>query len=701
MHWPTAITLHAVASAALAIAAYDVTHHDTLPRLQASATDLILIGALCVVATLVGWFWLRGRKELVRKIAAVAAATWHLVVGWCGLGLATYAATALTDPGWHGSLFLSAVNGPLAWHSVPHAHIVLPLVTVWTIAVFWYIDEKKIAHRNDEHPWRSLTTRARKLIKLPVVSHSQVASPEGASFVETTQQVRRYVIPSEQRANRAVLGIAQLAPARGKVRRPVALGLPHEGSGLLFGGPGSGKSIIYQTILLDAAAAGLDNLPIKIIALSTKPRDLAGPTSKWLRSQGFPVSMWDLTGSTTASDLYGDPVRWSPLIPSTTYDGAKRTARRLIEAAHETRPASQERFWLGQAAAVIAPCLLAAAKRGASYQEALRWAQGWSDPTMTDVDRILSASGEQDALGVWQTTRELILRKVDDFTWAYPQGQGLGSSIGLSINATLTDIMSQLSTQCAHNATQDPNLDPKEWVRAEGGAVLFLTGNTQEEGATRSLLAPVLHDLLEEAVLYASNEANGGRLPYRLLVLGDELANLAPIRNISQMYATARSYRIQLLCAFQSFAQLENHYGGPVARSLLDSSTAILVLSGIKDPELLRALIAIGGTEQTEVTSYNQATGDESHRSETKSMQSRALLDGHVLGLLRSPDPELGSSGDGLLILSGGIARVTIPLWSLSKIYAKRGQVPPQHLTGVEALRRRGARSFVRRVRRQ
>jgi type IV secretory pathway TraG/TraD family ATPase VirD4 len=128
-----------------------------------------------------------------------------------------------------------------------------------------------------------------------------------------------------------------------------------------------------------------------------------------------------------------------------------------------------------------------------------------------------------------------------------------------------------LATESAYRATANPNFNPRDWVRRGGGAALFLVGNTQEQGMTRSLLATALHELLSEANEFA-REYDDERLPHRLVILADELASLCPVPDLSFFFATARSTRIQILGVFQSYGQIEDVYGREIARVLFDAS---------------------------------------------------------------------------------------------------------------------------------
>jgi hypothetical protein len=669
----TGFTLYFLSSAALAFASYAMRQGGPLTlfhNLMSNSIELF-IGVVAVALLVV---WLRS-KRIVDGALEVLSKIWHLILAWAGAGLASFAVIELLHKVGGTGAFLAAAYGPFAFVLAPSKLLVVVALLGWSVGFAELLTKHKIV---DEVEGKgSFVTVGRNIRKAfgSDAENAPAKKPEDGHFIEVKKEVSRYVISLDDLPLRVPFCQANLAPDWGKKKQLVSLGLPDEGSGLIIGAPGSGKGVALQTMLLNIEMANPDKriLPTKVVVLSIKPRDLAGPTVKHLRSQGMDVGMWDLTGKTVHSDRYGTSIRWSPIMSSGSFDDAKRTAKRLVESGREPESRGRDEFWLTQAMLILGPSLFAAYIRNESYETALGWAQAWTDPDETDVDRILFAAGEKEALRAWQDTRKMLLSKEGDVEWKEQHGLSASGATGMSIQATLNGLMLGLATEGAFRATKDPNFMPRDWVRKEGSDALFLVGNMKEKGMTRSLLATALHELLTEANDFA-NEHNDERLPYRLIVLGDELANLCPIPDLQEFYTTARSTRIQIIGVFQSYGQIEDVYGRETARILFDASVCTMFLSGITDHQLIGILSTIGGSQRIEL---NEG-----------SVSARPLIEGQYITAMRAPDVFTGAPGDALLLMSGGIAEATIPFWVLDKRYDERGEVQAQHKENTDLMRR-------------
>jgi hypothetical protein len=678
-HRPTALTIYFVASALFALISYALrrgTPGAAVHGVASGSKTLAVVLLILVVVLTLLWLKFESAKRVGGWTRAMLARSWHFLLGWLGAGLASYAVAELVALSGASvpNVMWSALLGPAAFLVLPSPLFVVILLAGWSVAVAEILTKTDLAaNAGTKGSVLTIGKHLRGAVN-GGTSYAPSEKPDDGHFVQTEKAISRYVIKVDKLASRVPLGVAELAPDWGRKLKPVELGLPLEGSGLIIGAPGSGKGLLLQRAILNVEHPDLakGELYTKLVVLSTKPRDLAGPTVRWLRSQHMDVQMWDLTGSTVQSNRYGDPVRWSPLSSSTTYDAAKRTAKRLVESGRDTESKSRDEFWLTQSSSLLGPCLLAALFAGKSYEDALKWTQSWSDPDFNEVDRILFAFGQTDALRSWQDTRKMLLQKEGDLSWKEQHGMSSSGATGMSIAATLNGLMLGLATESAYRATANPNFNPRDWVRRGGGAALFMVGNTQEKGMTRSLLATALHELLNEANGFA-REYDDERLPYRLIVLGDELANLCPLPDLSEFFSTARSTRIQIMGVFQSYGQIEDVYGREIARVLFDASIATVILSGISDPQLINTLSTIGGSQRVELNE--------------DSVTARPLLEGHDITALRPPDPTTGDPGDALLIMSGGIAKLKVPFWSLEPRYHERGELLPQYETSMATLR--------------
>ena len=665
--------------------------------LPASPSSLVAIAIAACVLLLV-WLsltkerkhWRKGGSNFVKKVARHHRFR-TLTSLWVALGLqANTIGSLMTNFEHHhaalgADLIEVALLGPLAiiailWHA-SSVNLSGPLFVVLYFG--WMVGVVALAVRNKDvlhsHAW--LDGMKTTLDPRKKSERAPEHAPKTAHFAQVIEEIEDVHLSDP--SNRIPIGYAELAPGWGAKKNKELLGLPEEGSALVLGSPGSCKSLILQTVLLSqrAPTSGEDLLPTKIVVLSTKT-DLAAATVSWIRSRGGAVGHWDLSGKVD-DDRYGELVRWSSLVSVKDWDSAKKMAKRLVAAGRESGGGDRvNEFFLQAAQSVLGPSLLAAKLAGRNYQTSLWWSSHWNDPDLMEVDNILAARGEIEALDSWQHIKRMLLEKHVDaatgqVTWSEPRGGvGAGEATGMSIDQTLQGLLLDVNTKAAHKATDDPNLDPREWVRANTTTptVLYLTGNEFEEGMTRSVLTPFLYNLLVEAYELAS-EQPGGVLPYRLIILADELAQLAPIEGLERFFAGARSRGIQFVVCFQSAAQVEETYGRPAMRTLFDSAAVFVVLSGLRDRDLYATLSEIAGHEEVTTTSEHEAKNT---TSTTTGTQMRSLIDGHVLRSLARPKPARRKGGEGLFLAGENVVRITVPIWTCDERWSERGTPPPK-----------------------
>lgn len=304
---------------------------------------------------------------------------------------------------------------------------------------------------------------------------------------------------------------------------------------------------------------------------------------------------------------------------------------------------------------------------------ALAWLLRWDDHTFMVVDEILFQAGEFAALRDWRAVRAMKLSRVPGSEFDWKEKATTASDTGGSIATSLNGLLLDITTQSAYDATTNPNFEPRDWVRSNESAALFLIGNMREKGMTRSLLATLLQEILSEAMTYAM-EYDNEKLPFRLVILADELPNLAPIAGIEEYLSTGRKHRIQIVLVGQSLGQFQKIYGRELTRTFLVTSQFTLIFSGMSDPELINDLGTIGGNKQISL--------DEDGHPILSS-----LIAGQHMTALRPPNSRTGKPGDAILITSGAVAMVQIPFWTLDHRYDNRGTVMPQFAETTEKLR--------------
>jgi type IV secretion system protein VirD4 len=171
-------------------------------------------------------------------------------------------------------------------------------------------------------------------------------------------------------------------------------------------------------------------------------------------------------------------------------------------------------------------------------------------------------------------------------------------------------------------------------------------------------LRPLFETLLHTIIMYAYECAsqNGPLDPPLLLVL-DEAANIAPLRDLDALASTAAGHGIQLVSIFQDLAQITTRYGER-AHTVVNNHRAKILLSGISDTHTLEYASRLLGDE--EVLQASVTWGARGSRSTTESTALRSLAPAHVLRGI--------SPGEGVLVY-GHLppARITLRPWFKEK----------------------------------
>jgi type IV secretion system protein VirD4 len=187
----------------------------------------------------------------------------------------------------------------------------------------------------------------------------------------------------------------------------------------------------------------------------------------------------------------------------------------------------------------------------------------------------------------------------------------------------------------------------------DGNNTLYLCGTAHEQGRLQGVFATLIQSVIEAAIERASS--TGRPLDPPLLLILDEAANIAPLRELDTLASTASGMGIQLVTICQDLAQLAARYGQDRARTIANNHRAKLILSGVSDPSTLELMSGLLGDE-----AYEQFTvSAESHE------QRRTFTSSVAFRRLASAD-ELRRIGPGQGVLVYGhlpAARLELRLW--------------------------------------
>src|SRR5207248_3542237 len=148
-------------------------------------------------------------------------------------------------------------------------------------------------------------------------------------------------------------------------------------------------------------------------------------------------------------------------------------------------------------------------------------------------------------------------------------------------------------------------------------------------------LQPLFATLVQEIVAHAYEQAtrSGGPLDPPLLLVLDECANIAPLRELATLASTGAGQGIQLVSVFQDLAQINAVYGRDRAPTIVSNHRAKVILSGVADAQTLDYVGRLLGDE--EVQQVPSTTGAEGRTSTTQSVAHRSLAPANALREMR------------------------------------------------------------------
>jgi type IV secretion system protein VirD4 len=135
----------------------------------------------------------------------------------------------------------------------------------------------------------------------------------------------------------------------------------------------------------------------------------------------------------------------------------------------------------------------------------------------------------------------------------------------------------------------------------------YLCAPAHEQRRLQPLFATLVQEIIARA--YDRTTETGKPLDPPLLLVLDECANIAPLRDLATLASTGAGQGIQLVSVFQDIAQINAVYGRDRAPTIVSNHRAKVILSGIADPPTLEYLARLLGDE--EAAKLLQATLDE------------------------------------------------------------------------------------------
>jgi len=355
---------------------------------------------------------------------------------------------------------------------------------------------------------------------------------------------------------------------------------------LVFGPTQSGKT----TSLALPALLEWDG---PVVATSVKD-DLVQASHAWRAGLGR-CWVFDPTGVSGTSPGDG----WSPLGEAGTWGGAQRVASWMVDATPARDGMSDGGFWYAAAAKLLAPLLLAARSGQLGMAEVVRWvdAGAWSEPAA-----LLETAGHDAAVIA-----------LDACAARDPR-------IASSVGTTLETVLAPFADPVVARRTAALDIDPA--VLVAGCHSLYLCGPAHEQARVQGLFASLVAAVVAAAVTRAG--ATGGRLDPPLLLVLDEVANIAPLRDLDTLASTGASLGIQLVTVCQDLAQLAHRYGAERSRTIANNHRAKLALPGVSDLSTLDLLSGLAGEQAVREVSVTDDLRD-GRRTRSSSTTFRRL----------------------------------------------------------------------------
>jgi type IV secretion system protein VirD4 len=343
---------------------------------------------------------------------------------------------------------------------------------------------------------------------------------------------------------------------------------------LAIGPPRSGKTsaLVVPNVL---AACG------PVITTSTKP-DVVLTTAP-ARSRVGRCMLFDPGGHTP--DRAGvERVSWSPLTSSSDFDGANLMAQTMVRTARPGATHGDSQHWLERAQALLAAAFHAGALSGMPMSQLLsivdRRKGGDLKTILTTCDREiplaslegLLATDEREQSGIWSTASSVLA--------AYRSSAALESTAGRTI-------------------------DFDEFVRS--GDTLYICSPSDEQRQAAPIVGGLLRDARAATYRAAAADELGtahGRPP--LLLLLDEVANIAPLHDLPTLVSEGGSQGVVTLACLQDLSQAVERWG-QAGEGLVGLFNTKVVFPGVSCVRTLEAMSQLAG--EREVTAVSTSEG--------------------------------------------------------------------------------------------
>jgi type IV secretory pathway TraG/TraD family ATPase VirD4 len=378
---------------------------------------------------------------------------------------------------------------------------------------------------------------------------------------------------------------------------------PPEHCVLVLGPPRSGKTtaIVVPNVLASSGA---------VLSASTKP-DVLDATARARRRVGRCL-LYDPSGS-VEPPAGVEPVGWSPLSSSGSFDEALLLARAMTGAARPGSDRGESAHWTERAGILVACLLHAAALDAAPITTVL------SAVNRHEAAHALAVLDERGAEGPFDNLSGIV-------TTDSREQSGIWS--------TASSVLAAYQSSAAVASALRPPIDPRRVV--EEGDTVYVVAASDHQRQAAALVAGLVHDLRRAAYQHAGQQAWVQSRGPRLVLVLDEVANIAPLEDLPQLAAEGAGQGVLTLACLQDLSQARARWGA-IADGFFSLFGTKVVLPGIADTRTLQGISLLAGDHDVPRWSASRQSGrrnQRSKRTETRSvsLQREPVLPPSVVG---------------------------------------------------------------------
>ena len=302
-----------------------------------------------------------------------------------------------------------------------------------------------------------------------------------------------------------------------------------------------------------------------VISISTK-FDVLDATFHHRQRLG-PTFLFDPTDARTPPPPGVERVGWSPLLESMSWERAVLSAESMVGASVGAR-ARDGSHWLERASALLATLFHAAAIDDRPMEHVVACVN------RHEADEFIAVLARRDAnlaLDLLMGIKETDAREQS------------------SIWSTASGILAAYRTQGALSSTK---LSPLDWAQfVNRPSTLYVASPADQQQHIAPLIAGLLRDL--RSYCYSRTNQAGAQASNVLLIL-DELANIAPLHDLPALIAEGASQGIVTLASLQDLSQARARWG-VAGDGFLSLFGAKIILGGIGDRATLSDLSILAG----------------------------------------------------------------------------------------------------------